>query len=60
MVTCRASKALVAFENRDEVTPKDIFTVIKLCLRDRVRKDPLQSIDSGDLVFQTFKKVFEL
>jgi magnesium chelatase subunit I len=60
MVTCRASKALVAFENRDEVTPKDIFTVIKLCLRHRLRKDPLQSIDSGDLVIQTFKKVFEL
>jgi magnesium chelatase subunit I len=58
MVTCRAAKALAAFEGRDQVTPKDIFTVIKLSLRHRLRKDPLQSIDSGELVVQAFNKVF--
>jgi magnesium chelatase subunit I len=58
MVTSRASKALVAFENRNEVTPKDIFTVITLCLRHRLRKDPLESIDSGFKVQEIFKKVF--
>ena len=58
MVISRTAKALVAFENRNEVTPKDIFTVISLCLRHRLRKDPLESIDSGFKVKETFKKVF--
>lgn len=58
LVTSRASKALVAFEGREEVTPKDIFTVITLCLRHRLRKDPLESVDSGQKVQETFKKVF--
>lgn len=59
LVTNRAAKALVAFEGRNEVTPKDIFTVITLCLRHRLRKDPLESMDSGYRVQQVFKKVFE-
>ena len=59
MVTSRAAKALVAFENRNEVTPKDIFTVITLCLRHRLRKDPLESIDSGFKVQETFKRIFD-
>ena len=58
IVTNRASKAIAAFENRNEVTPQDIFRVIPLCLRHRLRKDPLESIDSGDKVRETFKKVF--
>lgn len=58
MVVSRAAKALVAFENRNEVTPKDIFTVIQLCLRHRLRKDPLESIDSGFKVQDAFKKIF--
>jgi magnesium chelatase subunit I len=58
MVTSRAAKALVAFENRQEVTAKDIFTVITLCLRHRLRKDPLETIDSGFKVQQTYKKIF--
>ncbi len=58
IVTNRASKALAAFENRTEVTPEDIFKVIPLCLRHRLRKDPLESIDSGEKVQEVFKKVF--
>lgn len=58
IVTNRASKAIAAFEGRDQVTPQDIFRVIPLCLRHRLRKDPLESIDSGDKVRDTFKKVF--
>lgn len=58
MVTSRAAKALVAFENREEVTPKDIFSIITLCLRHRLRKDPLEQIDSGSKVQDAFKKVF--
>jgi magnesium chelatase subunit I len=58
IVTNRASKAIAAFEDRTTVTPQDIFRVIPLCLRHRLRKDPLESIDSGDKVRETFKKVF--
>jgi magnesium chelatase subunit I len=58
IVTNRASKAFAAFEKRKEVTPEDIFKVISLCLRHRLRKDPLESIDSGEKVQQVFKKNF--
>lgn len=58
IVTNRASQAIAAFEERLEVTPQDIFRVIPLCLRHRLRKDPLESIDSGDKVKQVFKRVF--
>lgn len=58
MVTNRAAKAFVALEGRDEITPKDIFTIITLCLRHRLRKDPLESIDSGFQVQDKFKKIF--
>ena len=58
MVVSRAAKALVSFEGRNECTPKDIFTVITLCLRHRLRKDPLEQIDSGFKVQEAFKKVF--
>jgi magnesium chelatase subunit I len=58
MVTNRAAKAFVALEGRDKITPKDIFTVITLCLRHRLRKDPLESIDSGFQVQEKFKKIF--
>lgn len=58
LVTNRASKAIASFEGRTEVTPEDIFRVIPLCLRHRLRKDPLESMDSGDKVRDIFKRVF--
>nr|YP_009033847.1 magnesium chelatase subunit of protochlorophyllide reductase [Mesotaenium endlicherianum]AHZ11230.1 magnesium chelatase subunit of protochlorophyllide reductase [Mesotaenium endlicherianum] len=58
IVTNRAAKALAALGDRSEVTVKDIWTVIPLCLRHRLRKDPLESIDSGLLVQEKFSKVF--
>ena len=58
IVTNRASQAIAAFEERVNVTPQDIFRVITLCLRHRLRKDPLESIDSGDKVKDVFKRVF--
>ena len=39
---------------------KDIERIITLCLRHRLRKDPLESIDSGDKVSKVFKQVFEI
>lgn len=58
IVTNRATKALAALRGRIEVTSKDIMTVIPLCLRHRLRKDPLESIDSGLLVLEKFSEVF--
>jgi magnesium chelatase subunit I len=60
IVTNRAAKALAALEGRDEVTPDDIRRVIVLCLRHRLRKDPLESIDSGYKVEKAFSRVFGL
>ncbi|MEM9924427.1 MAG: magnesium chelatase ATPase subunit I [Cyanobacteria bacterium P01_D01_bin.50] len=58
IVTNRAAKALTAFEGRNEVTVDDIRRVIALCLRHRLRKDPLESIDTGYKVEKTFSRVF--
>ena len=60
IVTNRASKAYAALNGRDEVTVEDIEKVITLCLRHRLRKDPLETIDSGDKVNQVFNEVFEI
>jgi len=58
IVTNRAAKALTAFDNRTEVTAEDIFKIVTLCLRHRLRKDPLESIDSGTKVQEVFSTVF--
>ncbi len=58
IVTNRAAKALTAFEGRNEVTVDDIRRVISLCLRHRLRKDPLESIDTGYKVEKTFSRIF--
>ncbi|ABA21142.1 protoporphyrin IX magnesium-chelatase [Trichormus variabilis ATCC 29413] len=58
IVTNRAAKALTAYEGRTEVTVDDIRRVITLCLRHRLRKDPLESIDSGYKVEKVFARIF--
>ncbi|KAJ9690615.1 hypothetical protein PVL29_012993 [Vitis rotundifolia] len=58
IVTNRAAKALAALKGRDNVIAEDIATVIPNCLRHRLRKDPLESIDSGLLVIEKFYEVF--
>ncbi len=58
IVSNRAAKALTAYEGRTEVTVDDIHRVITLCLRHRLRKDPLESIDSGYKVARVFSRVF--
>ncbi|MBR8829946.1 MAG: Magnesium-chelatase 38 kDa subunit [Chroococcopsis gigantea SAG 12.99] len=60
IVTNRAAKALTALEGRTTVTVDDIRRVIVLCLRHRLRKDPLESIDSGYKVQKVFNRVFGL
>ncbi len=58
IVTNRAAKALAAFEGRTEVTLDDIRRIAPLCLRHRLRKDPMESIDSGYKVEKVFGQVF--
>jgi magnesium chelatase subunit I len=60
IVTNRAAKAIAALEGRTEVTIDDIRRVIVLCLRHRLRKDPLESIDSGYKVEKSVARVFGL
>jgi magnesium chelatase subunit I len=58
IVTNRAARAYAAYMGHTEVTVNDIQTVIKMCLRHRLRKDPLESIDSGDKVEKVFEEIF--
>ena len=58
IVTNRAARAYAAYQKRTEVTIEDIQTVITMCLRHRLRKDPLETIDSGDKVQKVFDEVF--
>ncbi len=58
IVTNRAAKALAALEGRSEATVDDIRRIAPLCLRHRLRKDPMESIDSGYKVEKMFAQVF--
>jgi magnesium chelatase subunit I len=58
IVSTRAAKALAAFECREEVTLNDIKRTITLCLRHRLRRDPMESINSGDKIESVFEKIF--
>nr|QCI06325.1 Mg chelatase subunit e [Dictyurus purpurascens] len=52
IVTNRAAKAFAAYQSKDKVYVEDVKKVITLCLRHRLRKDPLDTIDSGTKVNQ--------
>ena len=60
IVTNRAAKAYAAYNGKSKVTENDIAKVITLCLRHRLRKDPLESIDSGNKVLKVFEEIFEI
>ncbi|ERN40765.1 magnesium chelatase ATPase subunit I [Rubidibacter lacunae KORDI 51-2] len=60
IVTNRAAKAIAAYEQRDAVTVDDVRRVMPLCLRHRLRKDPLETIDSGYKVEKAVAEVFGL
>nr|QCI06982.1 Mg chelatase subunit e [Haraldiophyllum bonnemaisonii] len=57
IVTNRAAKAFAAYQNKDEVDVEDIRRIIILCLRHRLRKDPLDSMDSGMKVSQVVNEI---
>ena len=54
IVTNRAAKAFCAYQGKTQVSIADIHKVITLCLRHRLRKDPLDSVDSGTKVQKMF------
>jgi len=58
IVINRSAKALAAYQNKNTVDIEDIKKVIKLCLRHRLRKDPLDVIDSGSKIDQVISKMF--
>ena len=60
IVVNRAAKAYAALNNKTKVELDDISNIIVLCLRHRLRKDPLESIDSGAKVRKIFNDVFEI
>ena len=57
IVINRAACAFVAFEGRKEVTVEDVKRVAPLCLNHRLRKDPLDPIDSGTKVALALRRV---
>jgi len=58
IVVNRAAKAHAAYSKRTETTEDDVKTVITLCLRHRLRKDPLETIDSGSKVEKIVAQYF--
>jgi magnesium chelatase subunit I len=54
----RAARALAALEARDSVTVNDVKRVAVMSLRHRLRKDPLERIDSGSRIEQAVEAVF--
>lgn len=59
IVTNRAAKAYAAYQGKKIVEIEDLQKIIILCLRHRLRKDPLESIDSGYKVKKKFEDIFE-
>nr|UNJ16468.1 Mg-protoporyphyrin IX chelatase [Boldiaceae sp.] len=58
IVTNRAAKAFAAYNEEKEVTLEHIKKIIILCLRHRLRKDPLESVDSGSKVQKVCSEIF--
>jgi magnesium chelatase subunit I len=58
IVSTRAAKAFAAFDTRSVVTVEDIRRTISLCLRHRLRRDPMESINSGEKIEAVFDKLF--
>ena len=59
IVTNRAARALASFKRISDVLLTHVKYIAPLCLRHRLRKDPLEVIDSGDKVRTTFTHIFE-
>nr|WP_287130224.1 magnesium chelatase ATPase subunit I [Candidatus Cyanaurora vandensis] len=60
LVVNGSARALAALEGRTVTTVQDLERVIVPCLRHRLRKDPLETIDSGNKVLKVFRRVVGL
>lgn len=58
LVCNRAACALAALEGRNKVEVSDIQRTMTLCLRHRLKKDPMETINSGDKIDEMFQTVF--
>jgi magnesium chelatase subunit I len=58
LTIARAARALAAFEGRMKAALDDVKRVAVLSLRHRLRKDPLERIDSGLRVEQAIGRIF--
>lgn len=59
IVTVRAAKAYASLDGRTEVTDDDVRKVCTLCLRHRLRKDVLDTMDSGEKVEEVYDSIFD-
>ena len=59
IVSNRAARALAALAGRNQVEEEDVARVVCCCLRHRLRKDPMETVDSGARVIKAFCKVFQ-
>jgi len=58
LVTTRAARAAAAYRGSNAVSDEDVYSVVTLCLRHRLRKDPMATIDEGTKVIEVFSNVF--
>jgi len=58
LVVNRCAKAYTAWNGRTEVTVADIQAIVGPCLAHRLRKDPMEQIDSGKKVGEAFERAF--
>jgi magnesium chelatase subunit I len=57
LTIARAARALAAFESRAAVTLDDVRRVAVMSLRHRLRKDPLEKMDSGLRIEQAMNEI---
>jgi magnesium chelatase subunit I len=57
LVLTRASRAFAAWSNRSSVLLKDIRTVLPFCLTHRLRKDPLDTIDTDTRISEVLSRL---
>lgn len=58
LTIARAARALAAYEGRTSATPDDVRRVALMSLRHRLRRDPLERIDSGARIELALDEVF--
>jgi len=57
LVIIRTAKALAAWEGRTQVELRDVDRIISMCLNHRLRKDVLDTIDTGSRTLMVWNRV---